>query len=139
MLRTIVAAIRQNWRSLRTQLALLYAGAFVALGAAVLGVLAVAGLLVRSGSTNVQGISSSHNFFAGRQFRVGPALVFGAAVLMALAIGWLIAGRILRPLRTITAPAREISASNLGRPLSVAGRGVQLAPPRDPTDRTLGR
>ena len=80
-----VAAIRLNWRTLRTQLALLYAGAFVALGAAVLGVLAVAGLLVRSGSTSVQGVTSSQNFFTGRQFRVGPALVFGAAVLIALA------------------------------------------------------
>jgi signal transduction histidine kinase len=139
LLSKAVAAIRLNWRTLRTQLALLYAGAFVALGAAVLGVLAVAGLLVRSGSTNVQGISSSHNFFAGRQFRVGPALVFGAAVLIALAIGWLIAGRFLRPLRTITATARDISASNLSRRLSITGRGDEFAQLGDTLDDLFGR
>ena len=139
LLRKAVAAIRLNWRTLRTQLALLYAGAFVALGAAVLGVLAVAGLLVRSGSTNVQGGTSSQNFLAGRQFRVGPALVFGAAVLIALVIGWLIAGRFLRPLRTITATARDISASNLSRRLSIAGRGDEFAQLGDTLDDLFGR
>jgi signal transduction histidine kinase len=43
-------------------------------------------------------------------------------MLVALALGWLIAGRFLRPLRTITATARDISASNLSRRLSLAGR-----------------
>jgi signal transduction histidine kinase len=139
MLRTVVAAIRQNWRSLRTQLALLYAGAFVALGAAVLGVLAVAGLLVRSGSTNIQGGSSSQNFFTGRQFRIGPALVFLGAVLIALALGWLIAGRFLRPLRTITATAQDISASNLSRRLGIAGRDDEFAQLGETLDDLFGR
>jgi signal transduction histidine kinase len=93
--------------------------AFVALGAALL---AVSGLLVRSGSVSVSGSSSSQNAFIGRHFDVGPALVFAGTVLVALALGWLIAGRFLRPLRTITATARDISASNLSRRLSLAGR-----------------
>jgi hypothetical protein len=89
-------------RTLRTQLALLYAGVFVVLGGALL---AVSGLLVGSSSVSISGVHSSQSVFAGRQFDVGPALVFAAAVLVALALGWFIAGRFLRPLRTITATA----------------------------------
>ena len=119
LIRNAFAAIRLHWRTLRLQLALLYGGVFVALGTALL---AVSGLLVRRASVSVTGGSSSQNAFAGRQFNVGPALVFAVTVLVALALGWLIAGRFLRPLRTITATARDISASNLSRRLSLAAR-----------------
>jgi signal transduction histidine kinase len=119
LIRNAFGAIRLHWRTLRLQLALLYGGVFVALGAALL---AVSGLLVRSGSVSVTGSSSSQNALTGRQFDVGPALVLAGTVLVALALGWLIAGRFLRPLRTITAAARDISASNLSRRLSLAGR-----------------
>ena len=45
--------------------------------------------------------------------RVFTASAIGLAVLavLSLALGWLIAGRFLRPLRTITATARDISAT----------------------------
>ena len=119
LIRNAFGAIRLHWRTLRLQLALLYGGVFVALGAALL---TVSGLLVRSGSVSVTGSSSSQNALTGRQFDVGPALVLAGTVLVALALGWLIAGRFLRPLRTITAAARDISASNLSRRLSLAGR-----------------
>jgi signal transduction histidine kinase len=118
-IRKAFTVIRLHWRTLRLQLALLYAGAFVALGAALL---AVSGLLVRSGSVSVTGSSTSQNAFVGRHFNVGPALVFAGTVVVAVALGWLIAGRFLRPLRTITATARDISASNLSRRLSITGR-----------------
>ena len=49
----------------------------------------------------------------------GIALVVIAAA--ATAIGWLIAGRVLRPLRTITAAARRISASSLHERLALYG------------------
>jgi signal transduction histidine kinase len=119
LIRKAFTVIRLHWRTLRLQLALLYAGAFVALGAALL---AVSGLLVRSGSVSVTGSSTSQNALNGRHFNVGPALVFAGTVLVAVALGWLIAGRFLRPLRTITATARDISASNLSRRLSITGR-----------------
>jgi signal transduction histidine kinase len=47
-----------------------------------------------------------------------------ALVLLAISsavLGWFLAGRLLRPLRAITANAREISASNLHRRLDLAG------------------
>jgi signal transduction histidine kinase len=119
LIRKASAVICRQWRTLRLQLAVLYAGAFVALGAALLG---ISGLLVRSGSTSISGNSSSQNALIGRHFNVGPALVFAGTLLVALALGWLIAGRFLRPLRTITATARYISASNLSGRLGLAGR-----------------
>jgi signal transduction histidine kinase len=119
LIRKALMAIHLHWRTLRLQLALLYAGAFVALGAALL---AVSGLLVRSGSVSVTGSSTSQSAFVGRHFNVGPALVFLGTAAVAVALGWLIAGRFLRPLRTITATARDISASNLSRRLSITGR-----------------
>ena len=50
----------------------------------------------------------------------GVAVVAVMAVL-AVGVGWLIAGRLVRPLRAITASARDISASNLHRRLGLRG------------------
>jgi signal transduction histidine kinase len=50
-----------------------------------------------------------------------------ALVLVSIWLGWLVAGRFLRPLRTITATARDISASNLHRRLGPAGRTDEFA------------
>ena len=136
LLRSAASAIRQNWRTLRMQLALLYAGAFVALGAALL---AVSGLLVRTSSASVGGSASSQNAFSGHQFDAGPALAFAGTALLALVLGWLIAGRFLRPLQTITATARDISASNLNRRLSLAGRDDEFTELGETLDDLFGR
>ena len=49
----------------------------------------------------------------------GIALAVMAAV--AFALGWLVAGRVLRPVRTITAAARAMSATSLHERLALAG------------------
>lgn len=49
----------------------------------------------------------------------GIALAVMAA--LAFALGWLVAGRVLRPLRTITATARHISATSLHERLALTG------------------
>jgi signal transduction histidine kinase len=41
-------------------------------------------------------------------------------------VGWVVSGRFLRPLRTMTATARDISASNLHRRLGPTGRNDEL-------------
>jgi signal transduction histidine kinase len=46
--------------------------------------------------------------------------------LLAAGLGWVIAGRALRPLRAITATAREISASSLHRRLALTGPDDEL-------------
>ena len=50
----------------------------------------------------------------------GVAIV-GVMVVLAVGVGWLVAGRLVRPLRAITASARDISASNLHRRLGLRG------------------
>jgi signal transduction histidine kinase len=65
------------------------------------------------------------------------ALAIMAAVSMGL--GWLIAGRVLRPLRTITTAARDISATNLHRRLALDGPNDEFKELGDTFDGLLGR
>src|SRR5207237_3539880 len=54
-------------------------------------------------------------------------------------LGWVIAGRALRPLRTITETARDISASNLHRRLNLEGPDDELKRLGTTVDGLLGR
>ena len=67
----------------------------------------------------------------------GVALAFMAVASMGL--GWLLAGRALRPLQTITAAARRISASSLHERLALAGPNDELRELGDTFDELLGR
>ena len=58
---------------------------------------------------------------------------------VSLALGWLVAGRFLRPLRTITATTREISATNLHERLNLAGPDDELKELADTFDELLDR
>jgi len=49
------------------------------------------------------------------------AIALTVMAALALALGWLVAGRVLRPVRTITATARVISATSLDKRLPVTG------------------
>ena len=59
--------------------------------------------------------------------------------LLSIWLGWLVAGRALRPLRTITNTAREISASNLHRRLALEGPDDELKQLGNTFDELLGR
>jgi signal transduction histidine kinase len=48
-------------------------------------------------------------------------------VAASLGFGWLLAGRLLRPLRAIVATARDISATNLSRRLRTSGRDDEFS------------
>lgn len=50
---------------------------------------------------------------------INSAIALGIVGALALLLGWLFAGRMLRPVRTITATARRISASNLDERLAL--------------------
>jgi signal transduction histidine kinase len=58
---------------------------------------------------------------------------------VSLAVGWLVAGRFLQPLRTITATTREISATNLHERLNLAGPDDELTELADTFDELLDR
>jgi signal transduction histidine kinase len=67
----------------------------------------------------------------------GVALALMAAV--SVMLGWFFAGRVLRPLRTITDRAREISATNLNERVALAGPEDELTQLADTFDELLGR
>jgi signal transduction histidine kinase len=53
------------------------------------------------------------------QLLVNSGIALAIVALLALLAGWLVAGRMLRPVRTITATARRISATNLRERLAL--------------------
>jgi signal transduction histidine kinase len=115
-------------RTLRTQLTLLYAGPFF-----VSGVLLLALPILQTKNTvpagSQGGAGTAHLQDADVHLhRVLAVSAVGLAVMVVVSIvlGWLIAGRFLRPLRTITATARHISASNLHRRLGRTGRNNEF-------------
>ena len=110
-------------RTLRTQLTLLYAVPFLASGA----------LLLLPPLSQTRPGPAGPVFpgptpgappaeFRMQQVLIASALGLAAMAVVAVVLGWLVAGRFLRPLRAITATARDISATNLHRRLGRPGR-----------------
>jgi signal transduction histidine kinase len=58
---------------------------------------------------------------------------------VSLVVGWLVAGRFLVPLRTITSTTREISATNLHERLNLDGPDDELTELADTVDQLLDR
>jgi signal transduction histidine kinase len=70
---------------------------------------------------------------------VDSTIALSAMSILSLWLGWLVAGRALSPLRTITSTAREISAQNLHRRLALAGPDDELKQLGNTFDDLLGR
>ena len=70
---------------------------------------------------------------------VDSAFALAVMAVLSLWLGWVIAGRALRPLRTITDTAREISASNLHRRLALDGPDDELRQLGNTVDGLLAR
>jgi signal transduction histidine kinase len=125
--------------TLRARMTLLYAALICTSGIALLGItyLLAPGLLqqrswepapnqappgaVTAGHTS--GIFSA--FIGSDAFRAAVAAIAIMAV-FSLALGWLIAGRFVRPLRAIIITARDISATNLHRRLGLRGQAEEF-------------
>jgi signal transduction histidine kinase len=67
------------------------------------------------------------------------AIALTVMVMIALILGWLMAGRFLRPLRTITTAARDISVTNMHERLRLDGPDDELKELGDTFDRLLER
>jgi signal transduction histidine kinase len=67
--------------------------------------------------------------------------VFALAIMAvaSIVLGWLLAGRVLRPLQVITTAARELSATNLHERLALDGPNDELRELGDTFDELLGR
>jgi signal transduction histidine kinase len=145
-------------RSVRLRLTLLYSALFLVSGAAVLTIIYLlmarrlfsGSLQVRSsrpavpppegaGVTGTIGISTGGSPPQLGQFLILSGIALAIVFAVALASGWLVAGRLLRPLRTMTATTRQISEHSLDRRLAVTGPNDELKDLADTIDGLLGR
>ncbi|MGA2163514.1 MAG: ATP-binding protein [Solirubrobacteraceae bacterium] len=73
------------------------------------------------------------------QLLVDSGIALAVVAVFALLAGWLVAGRMLRPIRTITRTARRISSTSLHERLAFAGPQDELKELGDTLDDLFGR
>jgi signal transduction histidine kinase len=73
------------------------------------------------------------------QMVIQSGIALGIMAVLSIALGWLIAGRVLRPLRTMTATTRQISDHNLHERLALLGPRDELKDLGDTIDALLTR
>jgi len=74
-----------------------------------------------------------------RQLLAMSGIALGIMAMIAGVLGWLVAGRVLRPLQTMTVRIQHISARNVHERLAVAGPRDELKGLADTVDALLGR
>jgi two-component system sensor histidine kinase VanS len=146
-------------RTVRLRLTLLYSGLFLVSG---LALLATTYLLFRSNtgvdlivptgtahrSLSQGALNDARQMFAGAVERdrhglhkglIQSGIALAIMTGVSIALGWLVAGRVLRPLRTITATTRQISERNLNERLALSGPDDELKDLADTVDGLLAR
>ena len=140
VLSRVRSLIHLRRHTLRVQLTLLYAGLGIALCAGALG---AAGVLVghseRSELVLTNGAIVGNHPSDVHSFGIGAAVIFAVTAALALVLSWWLAGRLLQPLRTITATAQDISASNLHERLHLEGADDELRQLGKTLDDLFGR
>lgn len=84
-------------------------------------------------------VQSAVNYQTLQTLRTYSAAGMGALFLVSLGTGWWLSGRVLRPVRRITATAQEISATDLSRRIALQGPHDELRNLADTVDGMLGR
>jgi signal transduction histidine kinase len=138
-------------RTVRLRLTLAYAGLFIVSGAGLLAITYYLGAhLTRTTSVTVAASAGPPARVPPDQGRAETGISFSAALAAAeiglagmsvasIALGWVVAGRVLRPLRTMTATTRQISDHNLHERLAMRGPDDELKDLGDTIDGLLGR
>jgi len=151
----LMARPRLPRRSIRLRLTALYGALFLASGAGLLAI-TITNVLARGwppqGMTfgiargtprarihQIQVQAAQQHAAAVDQLLTGSAVALGVMAVVSVALGWVVAGRVLRPLREMTAAAQRISEDNLGERLAVPGPGDELKDLGDTIDGLLGR
>jgi signal transduction histidine kinase len=122
-------------RALRLRLAALYGVLFLVSGVGLVAItVAVTGWQFPPDSPGFrQPVGQSH------PYQVQLIIVLGVMAAASVALGWLVAGRILRPLRAITAATRQICEDDLHRRLAMPGARNELKDLADTIDGLLAR
>jgi signal transduction histidine kinase len=129
-------------RTVRMRLTALYFALFV-LSAVVL--LAITNGVGSSGSEEGSSTSGTRTTVVSlqsgpsHQYLLGSAIALGVMAVVSVAAGWVVAGRVLRPLRQMTAAARRISADSLHERLAIDGPEDELKDLADTIDALLER
>jgi signal transduction histidine kinase len=74
-----------------------------------------------------------------RQLLIQSGIALAIMTAVSVALGWLVAGRVLRPLRAMTTAARQISERNLHERLALPGPRDELKDLADTVDGLLAR
>ena len=156
---TAIAA-RPRWprRTLRLRLTAWYGGLFLLSGAVLLAV--TYGLVVQAfagnaatnaicqapgtgchiiGAQQARAIAVQEHANVLHELLTQSAIALALVAVLSAALGWFIAGRALRPVRTITTAARQISATTLGERLALGGPRDELTELADTFDGLLAR
>jgi signal transduction histidine kinase len=148
-LATLAVGLRLPRHTVRLRLTTLYAALVLLSGA---GLLAIADTLASNGPAGSAVPARGHPP-AYDPARLTPpqhaaevnnllavsAIALGIMAVVSIVLGWVIAGRVLRPLRAMTAAARRISEDNLHERLAVPGPVDELKDLGDTIDGLLER
>ena len=148
-------------RTLRLRLTLLYSSLFLALGAGLLAltyVLAARRItgtapvpsellpqptpLPPSRASNTDSLAQLLHAQAAadlHQFLIQSGIAFSIIAVVTIVLGWVVAGRVLRPLQTMIATTRQISEENLHERLALPGPPDELKALGDTIDELLAR
>jgi signal transduction histidine kinase len=154
--RALLSTLRR--RTVRLRLTLLYSVLFIASGAALIGItnvlvahqLGVPIRILQSGSGSIPSKPGPIHAPLGdslqvqqatdlHQFLVWSWIALGIMAIVSIALGWLVAGRVLRPVRTMTTTARQISEHNLHERLALQGPHDEFKDLGDTIDGLLAR
>jgi len=148
-------------RTVRMRLTALYGALFLVSGAVLLAI--ASGVVVSSSRVSVAANPASSSPLQADQARihhlqaqlasaeaqihsgvshgllVGSAIALGVMTVVSLVLGWLVAGRVLRPLRAMTTATRRISADSLHERLAMTGPEDELKDLSDTIDGLLAR
>ena len=95
--------------------------------------------VARDGSVGPASPTDQAHAAASHQFLLGSLIALGVVAVLSVVMGWVVAGRVLRPLRVMTAAARRISADSLHERLAMPGPGDELKDLADTIDGLLAR
>jgi signal transduction histidine kinase len=94
---------------------------------------------VQALADNMRAVALQQHAAELHQLLTQSAIALAVTAIVSIALGWIVAGRVLHPLRTITRSAQEISATSLHQRLALHGPDDELKELGDTFDRLLGR
>jgi signal transduction histidine kinase len=123
-------------RTVRMRLTALYCVLFVLSSVALLAIAAITNA-GQGGAPTYSPEVPVHSAIS--RYLRSSVITLGEVTVVSVVAGWVVAGRVLRPLRVMTATTRRISADNLHERLAIHGPGDELKDLADTIDALLER